>query len=222
MLTNRDCSADSLLRIRTLGSTRGLRSDFNMAERDSSRPPRSLGRCCGSIRRIRLGISTANQSGQRPVGIVLLLGVSRVPPPGGECLQEADTSGMVARVTVGIAQLVRAPDCGSGGRGFESPYPPLFLLTSRCPHGRSSCARFASFSRRPCVLCFGRFLFANARPCLVLVQRQAQHVVLKEKDSIRYRARFSRRWSDRRAVHRDETPLHRAERHKFPGHGALW
>src|SRR6266487_6086541 len=25
---------------------------------------------------------------------------------------------------VGIAQLVRAPDCGSGGRGFETPYPP--------------------------------------------------------------------------------------------------
>ncbi len=26
---------------------------------------------------------------------------------------------------VGIAQLVSAPDCGSGGRGFES-YPPVF------------------------------------------------------------------------------------------------
>ncbi len=25
---------------------------------------------------------------------------------------------------VGIAQLVSAPDCGSGGRGFESLYPP--------------------------------------------------------------------------------------------------
>jgi hypothetical protein len=25
----------------------------------------------------------------------------------------------------GIAQLVRAPDCGSGGRGFETHYPPL-------------------------------------------------------------------------------------------------
>ena len=25
---------------------------------------------------------------------------------------------------VGIAQVVRAPDCGSGGRGFESHYPP--------------------------------------------------------------------------------------------------
>ena len=26
---------------------------------------------------------------------------------------------------VGIAQLVSAPDCGSGGRGFESLYSPL-------------------------------------------------------------------------------------------------
>ena len=26
---------------------------------------------------------------------------------------------------VGMAQLVSAPDCGSGGRGFESHYPPL-------------------------------------------------------------------------------------------------
>ena len=25
---------------------------------------------------------------------------------------------------VGMAQLVSAPDCGSGGRGFESLYPP--------------------------------------------------------------------------------------------------
>ena len=25
---------------------------------------------------------------------------------------------------VGLAQLVRAPDCGSGGRGFDSHNPP--------------------------------------------------------------------------------------------------
>ena len=30
-------------------------------------------------------------------------------------------------VMVGMAQLVSAPDCGSGGRGFESRYPPLTL-----------------------------------------------------------------------------------------------
>ncbi len=29
---------------------------------------------------------------------------------------------------VDIAQLVRAPDCGSGGRRFESGYPPHPLL----------------------------------------------------------------------------------------------
>ena len=28
---------------------------------------------------------------------------------------------------VGIAQLVSAPDCGSGGQGFESLYPPLLF-----------------------------------------------------------------------------------------------
>ncbi len=28
-------------------------------------------------------------------------------------------------VVVAVAQLVRAPDCGSGGWGFETPQPPL-------------------------------------------------------------------------------------------------
>ena len=32
---------------------------------------------------------------------------------------------------VGIAQLVSAPDCGSGGPGFESLYPP-FALVQKC------------------------------------------------------------------------------------------
>ena len=31
-------------------------------------------------------------------------------------------------VMVGIAQLVSAPDCGSGGPGFESLYPPFALV----------------------------------------------------------------------------------------------
>lgn len=30
---------------------------------------------------------------------------------------------------VGMAQLVSAPDCGSGGRGFESLYPPSEVVT---------------------------------------------------------------------------------------------
>ncbi len=54
---------------------------------------------------------------------------------------------------VGIVQLVRMPDCGSGGRGFESHYPPqkkhrflsmLFLFTfpqvQYCFVLRNSCA----------------------------------------------------------------------------------
>ena len=32
---------------------------------------------------------------------------------------------------VGVAQLVRAPGCGPGGRGFESPQPPQFPKTTR-------------------------------------------------------------------------------------------
>ena len=32
---------------------------------------------------------------------------------------------------VGIAQLVSAPDCGSGGPGFESLYPPFPLMGYR-------------------------------------------------------------------------------------------
>ena len=32
----------------------------------------------------------------------------------------------------GIAQLVRAPDCGSGGRGFESHYSPLVGFIILC------------------------------------------------------------------------------------------
>lgn len=31
---------------------------------------------------------------------------------------------MASAQTVGVAQLARAPDCGSGGRGFESLHPP--------------------------------------------------------------------------------------------------
>ena len=37
---------------------------------------------------------------------------------------------------VGIAQLVRASDCGSEGRGFESLYPPqISAITARVNNG---------------------------------------------------------------------------------------
>ncbi len=32
---------------------------------------------------------------------------------------------------VGIAQLVSAPDCGSGGQGFESLYPPYIEFNEK-------------------------------------------------------------------------------------------
>ena len=36
---------------------------------------------------------------------------------------------------VGIAQLVSAPDCGSGGPGFESQYPAELLTRIRAGDG---------------------------------------------------------------------------------------
>ena len=32
---------------------------------------------------------------------------------------------LLVTYVVGMAQLASAPDCGSGGRGFESHYPPF-------------------------------------------------------------------------------------------------
>ena len=29
---------------------------------------------------------------------------------------------------VGVAQVVRAPGCGPGGRGFKSHHPPYFIF----------------------------------------------------------------------------------------------
>ena len=34
------------------------------------------------------------------------------------------STGYLVPFMVGVAQLVRAPDCGSGGRGFETRHPP--------------------------------------------------------------------------------------------------
>ena len=36
---------------------------------------------------------------------------------------------------VDVAQLVSAPDCGSGGRGFESLHPPHFILMAGVARG---------------------------------------------------------------------------------------
>ena len=36
---------------------------------------------------------------------------------------------------VGVAQLVRAPGCGPGGRGFETPRPPQTICAFRRMYG---------------------------------------------------------------------------------------
>ena len=41
---------------------------------------------------------------------------------------------------VGIAQLVRAPDCGSGGQGFESLYPPFLGYRQAVRHSTLTAA----------------------------------------------------------------------------------
>ena len=45
------------------------------------------------------------------------------------------------KALVGVAQLVRAPDCGSGGRGFESHHSPHY---SQKKEG-GSCEIFSGF-----------------------------------------------------------------------------
>ena len=54
---------------------------------------------------------------------------------------------------VGIAQLVRAPDCGSGGRRFESDYPPHFFYIGVSSSGKTT--DFDSVIRR----------FESCHPC---------------------------------------------------------
>jgi hypothetical protein len=53
----------------------------------------------------------------------LLVTLLRFPPP--------QNLSRVSFRMVGVAQLVRAPDCGSGGRGFETRHSPQDQLLER-------------------------------------------------------------------------------------------
>lgn len=46
---------------------------------------------------------------------------------------------------VGIVQLARAPDCGSGGRGFESHYPPHLVGCSQVVRHQTLTLAFRRF-----------------------------------------------------------------------------
>ena len=53
-------------------------------------------------------------------------GVYRLPPFWNIALCVLALMGILSirACMVGVAQLARAPDCGSGGRGFEPLHPP--------------------------------------------------------------------------------------------------
>ena len=53
---------------------------------------------------------------------------------------EGSVSIILVRALVGIVQLARTPDCGSGGRRFESDYPPQRTLTMEVPVRRKRSA----------------------------------------------------------------------------------
>ena len=70
---------------------------------------------------------------------------------------------------VGIAQLVSAPDCGSGGPGFESLYPPSavrYIFDGLSPSGKAqdfdSCITLVRIQlaqlEQPQQLCKGVFI----------------------------------------------------------------
>jgi hypothetical protein len=66
---------------------------------------------------------------------------------GDEC--KANPVGYKIKSMVGIAQLVRAPVCGTGSRGFKSHYPPKKIASvaqlDRVPDFESVGRRFESY-----------------------------------------------------------------------------
>ncbi len=69
------------------------------------------------------------------------------------CLKSRTLEGDPSKYTVGIAQLVRAPVCGTGGWGFKSPYSPFFLLRAL----RYSASRCGLAIRRLGISAIGHF-----------------------------------------------------------------
>ena len=53
---------------------------------------------------------------------------------------------MIANV-VGVAQLVRAPGCGSGGRGFKTHHPPHLHTSSNVSLTSSIYINIADFDK---------------------------------------------------------------------------
>jgi hypothetical protein len=51
-----------------------------------------------------------------------------------QCLTKAAIRAYRARFVATIAQLVRAPVCGTGGRGFEPRWSPHFLPVTRASY----------------------------------------------------------------------------------------
>jgi hypothetical protein len=79
---------------------------------------------------------------RRPMAMVgSAVGVRLRQPPHG-------SARIVSASVVDVAQSVRAPDCGSGGRGFESLHPPHTPYEAR-PRGAGPRARMAELVDAP-------------------------------------------------------------------------
>src|SRR5207249_10279890 len=83
-------------------------------------------------------------------------------PADESCQFEA--IGYDSKQSVGVAQLVRASDCGSECRGFESPHPPFCRRTKfQEPNSKNQIPRRPGFVIGIWLLVFGSILVPAAR-----------------------------------------------------------